>query len=233
MIEHGRRINRIFLSSCRTADSTCLLVLPSAFAVPFNFSSDQATDMKMTLEAYLRAGLSGFPKDGIEGAASEWMPVAELSVTHGCLWAGDPCVCDGEDGCMIDVPNGHYIVEAQGCDFDGIRIIGRARARLSSASDVSVGEEIGITGTDSAMIAICDMGAVNAAVAGDDTGFQNVIDGYDFQRFGMIQFEMNGQIRIPYVNSGFGDGSGPMFRLMAGDDCVGIELDFICQEPDQ
>ena len=82
------------------------------------------------------------------------------------------------------------------------------------------------------MIAICDMGSVDAAVADDNDGFQEFIDGYEFQRFGIIQFEMNGEITIPYVNSGFGDGSGPMYRLMAGDGCVGIELDFICQERD-
>ena len=83
----------------------------------------------MTLEEYLNAGLEGLPKDGAKGVASEWMPVASLVVKHGSLWAGDPYVCDAEDGCTIDVPNGEYAVEAQGYDFNGTRIIGRVRAR--------------------------------------------------------------------------------------------------------
>ena len=186
----------------------------------------------MTLEEYLNAGSQGIPKGGVKGVPSEWLPVAEITVSHGSLWAGDPYVCDGEDGCMIDVPNGDYIVEAQGYDFDGIRIIGRARARLASASDVLMGEMVGDTGTDSALIAICDMGSVDAAVAGDNDGFQAFIDEYDFQRYGVIQFQMKGEIAIPYVNSGFGDGTGPMYRLMAGDRCVGLELDFVCDDPD-
>lgn len=82
------------------------------------------------------------------------------------------------------------------------------------------------------MIAICDMGSVDAAVADDNDGFQNVIDGYDFQRFGLIQFQMNGDINIAYVNSRFGDGTGPMYKLMADNKCVGIELDFICEDQD-
>lgn len=43
---------------------------------------------------------------------------------------------------------------------------------------------------------------------------------------------MNGAIEIAYVNSGFGDGSGPVYKLMAGNECVGIELDFVCEDHD-
>ena len=37
-----------------------------------------------------------------------------------------------------------------------------------------------------------------------------------------IQSQMNGDINIAYVNSGFGDGTGPMYKWMAGDECVGM-----------
>ena len=104
----------------------------------------------MSLEEFLDAGSQGFPKGDVNGVPSDWMLVAEITVSHGSLWAGDPYSCDGEDGCMIDAPNGRYVVEAQGYDYDGIRIIGRARARLASARDVSVGDVAGETGTDSA-----------------------------------------------------------------------------------
>ena len=186
----------------------------------------------MTLEEYLNAGAKGFPQRGVKGVPGDWMPVTSLTVSHRSLWAGDPYICDGEDGCRVDVRNGKYIIEAQGYDFGGVRVIGRVRARLASASDVSLGEMVGETGTDSAMIAICDMGSVDAAVVGDNDGFQDSVNRYAFQRFGAVHFQMDGEITIAYVETAFGDGKGPMYTLIKEAECVGIELDFICDDLD-
>jgi len=184
----------------------------------------------MMLDEYLNSGSEGFPQTRTNGIPSDWMPVCSITVSHGKLWAGDPFICDSDDGCMVDVSNGEYTVEAQGYDFDGVRIIGRTRVRLISESNPELGPLAGETGTDSALIAICDMGSLDAAVGSDDDGFQSIIDGHDFQRFGLLQFQMDGEINIAYVNSGFGDGTGPMYKLMSHDNCVGIELDFICED---
>lgn len=186
----------------------------------------------MNLEEYLRASKDGFPNGDVKGVPSEWMPVTSIAVTAGTLWAGDPWVCNEEDGCVVEVPNGVYTIEAQGYDFDGIRVIGRARARLAAATEAVLGEELGEAGTDSAMIAICDIAAVDEAIGDDGDSFQDRIEAYDFQDFGVFRASMTGDIELAYVSSGFGDGWGPVYSLWDGDECVGIELDFLYEAPD-
>lgn len=186
----------------------------------------------MTLHDYLMASTDEFPEDDVEGVPSAWMPVATLVVTAGTLWAGDPWLCNEDDGCVVDVPNGTYAVEAQGWDFDGYRVIGRVRARLASARGAIPGEAIGSAGTDSGLIAICDIAAVDAAIGDDGDGFQDRIEAYAFGDFGIFRASLVGDVELAYVVSGFGDGWGPVYALMDGEEIAGIELDFLYEGAD-
>lgn len=184
----------------------------------------------MSLQKYLNKSTNKFPQKIGKGIPSEWMPVGTVNITQGSLWAGDPYVCNEEDGFIVNVPNGKYTIEAQGFDFEGYRVIGRARARLTLESDFTHCKKAGKTGTDSAIIAICDMKALDIAIAGDDDGFQEKIMNINYKQFGRIDFRMDDDIELVYVQSGFGDGVGQVYKLLEGDTCVGIELDFLPEE---
>ena len=184
----------------------------------------------MTLKEYLAEGKEGQPDDDVIGVPSSWMHVGTLTIVSGSIWAGDPHLCNEEDGCIAEVPSGEYVIEAQVVDFDGIRVIGRARARLATARDISLGSEVGDTGTDSGIIGFCDMTSLDDAVSNDYDKFEEIIEGHNFGRFGVIQARMDGDIEIVYVQSGFGDGWGPVYALIADDECVGFELDFLYED---
>lgn len=186
----------------------------------------------MTLHDYLKVSKDEFPEDDVQGIPSEWMPVATLIVTEGTLWAGDPWLCNEEDGCVVEVPNGTYAVEAQGWDFDGFRVIGRVRARLASVEGGVPGESIGSAGTDSGLIAICDIAAVDEAIGDEGEGFQDRIEAFAFGDFGVFRAALVGDVALAYVTSGFGDGWGPVYGLIADDELVGIELDFLYEGSD-
>jgi hypothetical protein len=89
----------------------------------------------MRLSDYLEKNEPGDPPAGTIGAESDWLEVGTLEVTTGSLWAGDPYLCTPDDGCVVKVPPGTYIVEAKGMDFDGRRRVSRMRAYLEDSTD--------------------------------------------------------------------------------------------------
>lgn len=64
----------------------------------------------MKLVDYLKKDKQSFPPVGSVGVESDWMDAGELEITKGTLWAGDPIVCDADEGCLVKkVPNGVYV----------------------------------------------------------------------------------------------------------------------------
>lgn len=62
--------------------------------------------------------------------------------------------------------------------------------------------------------------------------FQEFISSYDWYRaypYGVITYS---GVDIVHMSSGFGDGIGPGYKLMAGNECIGMELDFIGEADD-
>src|SRR4051812_32093824 len=112
----------------------------------------------MKLKDYL-SGKGKSPK----GKPTDWLPFCTLDVTTGSLWAGDPYIVYAYDGCVVKVPRGKYVVEGIGIAFRRTRLVARLRVRLESAVNPKVGKEVGKTGTDSAMIAVCNIKAFDAA----------------------------------------------------------------------
>jgi hypothetical protein len=96
----------------------------------------------------------------------------------------------------------------------------------------SVGDEVGDTGTDSAMIGVCDIGAFDAACAGDSgEGVQDAIQSQTELGFGVIKMDQFPGAIMPFVPVG-SDGGGPVLSLMFQGEYVGIQLQFIDDEND-
>lgn len=181
----------------------------------------------MTLGDYLSRKVKS-PK----GKAKDWLPFCALDVPTGTLWAGDPHLANADDGCVIEVPPGKYLVEGVGITFNRHRVVSKLRVRLEGVEDLVVGDEVGNTGTDSAMIGVCDIKAFDAA-CGQDSGeeVQEAIESQTGYGFGTITIEKFPGLVMPFVPTG-SDGNGPVFALLSGGKRVGIELSFMEDAPD-
>ena len=165
-----------------------------------------------------------------KGVTKDWLPFCTLDVTTGSLWAGDPYVANADDGCVVKVPRGRYAVEAIGLSEGRQRVVSRLRVRLGSAKNPKLGKEVGETGTDSAMIGVCDIKAFDKA-CGPDSGdeVQAEIEAQTDDGFGIIKLKKFPAAVMPFIPTG-SDGSGPVLALTSGGKCVGIELSFMGEE---
>jgi hypothetical protein len=184
----------------------------------------------MKLADYLKKGRRDFPPRGTVGVETDWLDVgASVEVTTGALWAGDPYVCNAEDGCVVKVPAGTYVLQAKGMEFAGRRRVSRLRVVREGVDNAAPGKRVGETLTDVGLMAVCDIGALDEAVGGDYDAFQEGITAHDFKDWGVVRFTVKKPITIAYVASGFGDCDAPVWELRAKGrrGRVGMELEFI------
>ncbi len=178
---------------------------------------------KKKVEAILKkAGLSI-----VEPASPvrDWHPFHILKVGTGKLWAGDPQLPNADDGLVVKVPAGKYVVECDGLP-PRCRAVSKLRVRLEGVESVKRGKKLGETGTDSATIGVCEISAFEAAYK-KKGGADAVQRGIDAQTggFGLITVPKFPELILPFVPTG-SDGTGPVYALLSGKECVGIELVF-------
>ena len=171
---------------------------------------------------------------GKEAKTEDWLEFCTLDVKSGSLWAGDPHLANSEDGCVVEVPPGKYVVEGIGMPLMGGRVVSRLRVRLQSEDHPELGEEVGEAGTDSALIGVCDIEAFDEA-CGEDAGdeVQEAIESQTGDGYGIIKLEKFPGAVMAFVPTG-SDGGGPVFELLsASGKCVGMELPFTDDEEDE
>jgi hypothetical protein len=168
-----------------------------------------------------------------KGKTKEWLHFCTLEVSTGSLWAGDPNLANADDGCLVKVPRGRYAVEGIGLASGRYRVVSRLRVRLESAKHPKLGKKLGDTGTDSAMIGVCDIKAFDKA-CGSASGaeVQEAIAARTGDGFGIITMKKFPGVVMPFVPTG-SDGIGPVIALMSGGKRVGIELPFLDEEEEE
>ena len=195
----------------------------------------------MALKRFLFMSGGNLPADGAVGAETDWLYVASLRVVSGFLWIGDPQFSwaeaneGGEDA--IEVASGNYIVEAKGIAFGrprllrGSRFVSRVRVRREGIQRFQIGDVAGEAETDSGQIGIADPAALKSsfdAVCGDDVDRAlRMLENGITSRIGVFDPKRGSDGRLVYLPSGYGDGGGPVVRLLRGEECVGIEHEFI------
>src|SRR5262249_26896150 len=151
------------------------------------------------LAKFLEKNKRGDPPAGTAGAESDWLDVGTVEASTGSLWAGDPYACNAEAGCVVKVPPGIYVVQAKAMDFSGRKRISRLRVVLHAAGKPSLGKQVGETCTDTARLAVCDIGALNDAVGDEDERFHELVLQHGYKDCGSIRLQMKKPVEMPYV----------------------------------
>jgi len=111
-----------------------------------------------------------------------------MEVSTGSWWAGDPHLADKEGGCVVQVPPGVYRVEGIGAKSGPMRAVVRLRVCVDSVKKPKLGKKVGSAGTDSAMIGVCDIDAVDAACGTDsEEAVQAAIEARTRDGYGVIK----------------------------------------------
>lgn len=196
---------------------------------------------RMSLKRFLALSWGFPPAEGAVGVETDWLAVAKLRVTSGRIWIGDPqfawAEANGSTGCIVELPAGDYIVEAKGISYGrprflrGSRFVSRVRFRRESEQQLKLGNAVGDAGTDSGQIGIADPIALKSsfdAKCGDDVDRAlNLLEKGIKSRIGVFRPARGRDGCLVYLPSGFGDGGGPVHRLLGGRECVGLEHELI------
>jgi hypothetical protein len=182
----------------------------------------------MTLQDYVSQRSGNFPRNGVRGQESDWLPLGTFQASTGGLCAVDPMCLNAENGITINSPPGTYIVEGKAMNFDGHIRVSRVRAYLEGTSP-RLGRELGEVPTDSATMAICDIRDIEESVKeglSEELGEKLMELSPDG---GEIALLMVGETTLQFAvcESGLGDGCYPVFSLIDRARVVGLEVEFL------
>ena len=187
----------------------------------------------MTIEEYLASDFSGKPTTGDIGKESQWLDFCQLTVREGKVHVVDASyAADPVEGCMIELAPGSYQAQAKIMAYGRDTRISRLRVVRPGVA-ATVASQVGDTGTDTGNIGIYDYDLFARAWGSDNDASWEIIspaiESADTHGIAVLD-ESVGAV-MPFVSSGFGDGSFPVHELQADDVRVGFEVIFI--QPDE
>ncbi len=140
-------------------------------------------------------------------------------------------VPSAKDGILVASKPGKYLVQVKGMEFSSDKRVSRLRAVLKGESP-SIGRQAGKTWTDTALTGIVDYESFSKAWGDDDDASYDMLQDKleSAENFGVVKFDKVAKAVMPFVASGFGDGSFPVFELVANGQVVGFEVEFISSE---
>ena len=199
----------------------------------------------MTLRSFLAMSWGRLPAEDAVGVETDWLAVARLRVKSGAIWIGDPqfawAEANEDSGCVVAVAAGDYAVEAKGIAFGraqflrASRFVSRVRVRKQGVAQPTTGDVVGEAGTDSGQIGIADPAALkssfDAACGNDVDRALDMLKKGISSRIGVFDPKRGSDGRLVYLPSGFGDGGGPVVRLLDARECIGLEHEFIPAGP--
>ena len=163
------------------------------------------------------------------GEPSPWLEFCKLELKGARMLVVDAQFVPSEkDGLVVELPAGNYAVQAVVTNFGGDRRIARLRVRLPGG-DPQLGAQIGETWTDTASTGICDLETFAKAWGTDNEASYRIIEPFldTGAEFGVAELEAASGAVMPFVNSGFGDGSFAVFELTENGRRTGFEVEFI------
>jgi hypothetical protein len=161
---------------------------------------------------------------------SDWLEFCDFKLYSGRVQIVDPSYLPGADGCIVELPPGVYHLQTKTMAYGSDERVSRLRAVRPGVS-ATLGVQIGEAGCDTAKIGICDEEGFGRACEelGDDVeeAFLTAPDDVEGDLWGVVVLDKAGGAVMPFVDSGFGDGTYPVRELVAEGSRVGFEIVFI------
>ncbi len=184
--------------------------------------------MDNPLDKFMADATKGWPPEFAAGMESDWLLLGRLEVISRAFWFGDPRLTEATDGLTVTVPNGEYVVDARGMDFNGHRRVSRVRVFGEGAMPTTVAEH-GKIAVDSGAVAVCD--ASELVTLFDQSLGEEVkraICGVKMLGGTIAELKISPMtMRMALVFAGFGDGTYPLFLYRERKHVVGGEVEFI------
>ena len=166
---------------------------------------------------------------GTSGVESDWLFHSEFKLHGKRLQMLDVFMAGNDDeGVILDASTGVYVVEARVVTYGIDRRISHVRVH-PKGQVVTVGARAGEVGVDLAAVAICDVDRLAGWANDHQDEWQRWGDKLWFHRTahaGIYTCEPAKTV-VPFVDSGFGDGTYPVYYLMRDGRPVGLEAEFI------
>jgi hypothetical protein len=164
------------------------------------------------------------------GKESDWRDFCDFKLYSGRVRIVDPSFVVDEGGCIMDLAPGMYSLQTKTMVYDGDERVSRLRA-VQSGISATLGAQIGEAGCDTARIGICDEEVFSRACEelGDDVEETLLTAPNDVEGdlWGVVVLNRTLGAVMPFVDSGFGDGTYPVRELVAEGRRVGFEIVFI------
>jgi hypothetical protein len=186
----------------------------------------------MALDEYLNAGArKASPRKGVTGRESDWLTLTDIIVRGSQLLVIDAEMAPhSQHGVLVSLKPGHYAIVAKVMIYESDRRVSRLRVIRSEVQTADLGDTIGDVSVDTAKLGICDYEAFQKAWGADDEGSWEIVgDALEGERCGVAVLEASSGAVLPFVESGFGDGTYPLFdlRVPGSNERVGCEVQFI------
>jgi hypothetical protein len=180
------------------------------------------------IETYLGRSGTGSPTRGMTGTETVWLELCRIDLPVGKLYLGDPLNAgDWKQGFSTKLPPGRYVVKLKLMEYGAERRVARLRLTVSG-TEPDLGRPIGRTWTDTANIGICDTPFLSAFRKDTASALKVVEDSVgEAEPFAFAHLGRAPTARMLIIESGFGDGTYPVYELRHRSKRCGIELVFI------
>jgi hypothetical protein len=133
-----------------------------------------------------------------------------------------------EHALMVDLSPSDYRVSVKGVDYGIERRLSRVSC-CRARREIKLGAKLGETWTDSAQTGMYDLGRLMKCCSGQSDRVEEIIQ-RKVPDIGMLGIVSLDHASCLVFNSGFGDGSYPVYELISERQRVGVEIEFISPE---
>lgn len=169
--------------------------------------------------------------NGGKGLFTPWLPFLQMPVKGNGFFLTDMRPGPTEDGLKVELAPGNYRVEVQGFVRGSDRRCARFRVYLEG-SKPKLGQQLGTVATDLATMGFYDPKCFQSLrKQGSEEFFAWGESAFDASKssHGVLVHDLKRSAILPYVTSGFGDGTYPVYELTQLNRRVGFEVEFISE----
>lgn len=167
---------------------------------------------------------------GNKAGFSGWIPFLNFAVKGSGLVLTELRPGPVKDGLRVSLEAGDYYAQVRGFTRGVERRCARLRVARYGCLPEKRGQVLGNVSTDMATLGFYDPKAFSALLrAGSEEFFEwgeRVLDP-NAPTCGVLVYDLKKSAILPYVQSGFGDGTFPVFELLNDGQRVGFEVEFI------